>query len=163
MFTPHSRKSTELIEIWRATKLLFNQFKFFTQSGLSKPQLVIIFLVKVMAGIFYGWIGVYYGKMAKMVDTWAYHYESLQECAMLKSDPLAFFSSIFHTNYNNGYLKFLSTHNSWWNDVKATFLIKVMAIFDLFSFGHYYVNVIFYSFISLFGSVALYKIMRTVF
>lgn len=116
-----------------------------------------------MAGIFYGWIGVYYGQMAQMIDTWAYHFESLQEYKILISHPIDFFTSLFHNSYEGGYTNFLSSHNSWWNDVKANFIIKIMAIFDLFSFGNYYVNVIFYSFLSLFGPVAIYKVMKDVF
>jgi hypothetical protein len=38
-----------------------------------------------------------------------------------------------------------------------------MAVFDLFSFGNYYVNVIFYSFLSLFGPMAVYRVMKDVF
>ena len=142
---------------------LVTRVKFFTNSGLSKSQLVILFLLKVMAGIFYGWIGVYYGEMAKMIDTWWYHYESLHETQLLKNDPTEFFSNLFRNSYEGGYTKFLSTHNSWWNDVKANFLIKIMAIFNLLSFGHYYVNVIFYSFITLFGPVAMFRVMKDVF
>ena len=143
---------------WLVTKT-----KFFTASGLTTSQLVIIFLVKVMAGILYGWIGVYYGEMAQMVDTWGYHYESLSEYKLLKTDPQAFFTSIFHNTYNDGYTKFLAVENSWWNDLKGTFFVKSLAIFNLVSFGHYYVNVIFYAFISLFGPIALYRIMKDVF
>ena len=116
-----------------------------------------------MAGIFYGWIGVYYGEMAQMIDTWAYHVESLQEYKLLTSHPINFFTSIFHNGYEGGYTNFLTSHNSWWNDIKATFLIKIMAIFDLFSFGNYYVNVIFYSFLSLFGPIAIYRVMKDIF
>jgi hypothetical protein len=143
---------------WLVTKT-----KFFTASGLTTPQLVIIFLLKVMVGILYGWIGVYYGELAQMVDTWAYHYESKQEYQLLISDPQSFFSSIFHNTYNDGYTKFLSVENSWWNDLKGTFFVKMLAIFNLFSFENYYVNVIFYSFISLFGLLALYRVMKDVF
>jgi len=142
---------------------LVTRVKFFTRSGLTPSQLVILFLLKVMAGIFYGWIGVYYGEMAQMIDTWAYHVESMQEYAMLKAHPLSFFTSLFHTTYEGGYTNFLTTHNSWWNDVKGNFLIKIMAVFNLFSFGHYYINVIFYSFITLFGPMAFYRVMQDVF
>jgi hypothetical protein len=140
---------------WFVTKV-----KFFKDAGLSNYQLVILFLLKVMAGIFYGWIGVYYGEMAQMLDTWAYHVESLREYNLLKTHPLEFFTNLFHTSYKGGFAHFLTTHNSWWNDVKANFLIKVMAIFDLFSFGHYYINAIFYAFISLYGPVTLYRVMK---
>ena len=140
---------------WLVTKV-----KFFTRSGFTNSQLVIIFLLKVMAGIFYGWIGVYYGEMAQMIDTWAYHVESLQEYRLLLSHPIDFFTSLFHNSYEGGYTNFLTSHNSWWNDVKANFLIKIMAIFDLFSFGNYYINVIFYSFLSLFAPIAIYRVMK---
>ena len=139
------------------------KIKFFTRSGLTTPQLIILFLLKVMAGIFYGWIGVYYGNMAQMVDTWAYHHESLVEYKTLISDPSLFFSSLFHTTYEEGYSNFLVTENSWWNDLKGNFFIKVLAVFNLLSFGHYYINLIFYSFITLFGPVALYRVMKDIF
>jgi hypothetical protein len=143
---------------WLVTKT-----RFFTASGLTTSQLVIIFLLKVMAAILYGWIGVYYGEMAQMTDTWGYHYESLVETKLLKSEPKAFFGSIFHNTYHDGYTKFLAVENSWWNDLKGTFFVKTLAIFNLASFGIYYVNVIFYSFISMFGPIALYRVMKDVF
>jgi hypothetical protein len=143
---------------WLVTKV-----KFFNRSGFTNSQLVIIFLLKVMAGIFYGWIGVYYGQMAQMIDTWAYHVQGLEEYKLLISHPVHFFTSLFHNSYEGGYTNFLLSQNSWWNDAKANFFIKVMAIFDLFSFGNYYVNVIFYSFLSLFGPMAIYKVMKDVF
>lgn len=143
---------------WIVTKT-----KFFTASGLTTPQLVIIFLLKVMAGILYGWIGVYYGEMAQMVDTWDYHYESREEYKLLKTNPQLFFSSIFHNTYSDGYTKFLSTENSWWNDLKGTFFVKTLAIFNLATFGNYYVNVILYSFFTMFGPIAIYRVMKDVF
>lgn len=143
---------------WLVTKV-----KFFTESGLTPAQLIIFFLLKVMAGIFYGWIGVYYGELAKMVDTWAYHYESLKEYQLLLQQPSEFFGGLFSTNHESGYSGFLSTKNSWWNDLKSTSFLKILAFFNVLSFGNYYVNVIFYSFISLFGPVAIYRIMKEVF
>ena len=142
---------------------LVSKTRFFCYSGLTSPQLIIFFLLKVMAGILYGWIGVYYGNMAQMVDTWAYHYQSLKELELLKSHPIDFFTSIFQNSYSNGYLKIFSSENSWWNDLKDNLFIKLLALFDFFSFGNYYVNVIFYSFLSLFGPVALYKVMQDTF
>jgi hypothetical protein len=140
---------------WLVTKI-----RFFTSSGLSSSQLIIFFLLKVMAGIFYGWIGVYYGNLAQMVDTWAYHYESMQEYEVLKNDPAEFFRSLFHNPYEGGYTNFLVTKDSWWNDFKANVFIKGIAIMNLFSFGNYYTNLIFYSFLSLFGPVAIYRVMK---
>jgi hypothetical protein len=143
---------------WLVTKV-----KFFTKSGLTPAQLIIIFLLKVMAGIFYGWIGVYYGELAQMVDTWAYHYESLKSYDILLKNPSNFFPSLFHNPYEQGFTRFLSSNDSWWNDLKGNFLLMILSFFNLFSFGHYYTNVIFYSFLSFFGPVAVYRVMQDVF
>lgn len=139
---------------------LITKVKFFTRSGLSNSQLVILFLLKVMAGIFYGWVGISYEELPTMIDTWGYHFESLQEYELLKKDPWEFSTNLFRNTYEGGYANFLSTENSWWNDVKANLLVKIMAIFNILSFGQYYTNVIFYSFITLFGPVAIYRVMK---
>jgi len=140
---------------WLVTKT-----RFFNKTGLSKPQLVIIFLLKVIAGIFYGWMGNYYGGLAQMVDTWNYHQNGLLEYQLLLSDPKEYFTNLFHDPYHQEGLKgFLSSKDSYWNDLKSNVFIKILSIFDIFSFGYYYVNVIFYSFISLFGPIAFYRVV----
>ena len=142
---------------------LITKIRFFTLSGLSNPQMIIIFLLKVMAGIFYGWIGLYYGNLAQMVDTWGYHYNSILEYQLLKSDPWQYITNLFHNPYEEGFKKFFDSTNSYWNDLKGNFFIKVLSILNILSFGHYYVNVIFYSFISLFGPLAIFRVMNDVF
>lgn len=143
---------------WLVTKT-----KFFINSGLSNSQLIIIFLLKVMAGIFYGWVGIYYGNHAQMVDTWSYHYNSIQEYKLLYENPHEYLVNLFRNPYDDGVTKFLSSNNSYWNDLKGNIFIKILSIFNIFSFGHYYTNVIFYSFISMFGPVAIYRVMNDVY
>lgn len=140
---------------WLVTKV-----KFFKESGLTKYQLIILFLLKVIAGTIYGWIGVYYSEVAQMVDTWGYHYDSIKEYQTLITHPGVFFTDIFHNSYQDGYTNFLTTQNSWWNDLKGNSLVKLLALFNIFSFGSYYTNVIFYCFISFFGPVAIYRVMK---
>ena len=142
---------------------LITKTPFFTASGFTTPQLVILFLLKVMAGILYGWIGVWYGQIGQMMDTWAYHIESIKEYHLLLNEPKDFFTNLFHTTYTDGYTKFLSTENSWWNDLKGNLLLKLFALFNVFSFGHYFINVIFYSFITLCAPIAVYRVMTDVF
>ena len=143
---------------WLTTKT-----KFFIRSGLSKAQLVIIFLLKVMAGIFYGWVGIYYGNHAQMVDTWSYHYSSIQEYKLLFQNPSEYLVNLFHDPYSGGIFKFFGTEYSYWNDLKGNSFIKILSIFNIFSFGNYYTNVIFYSFISMFGPIAIYRVMNDVY
>jgi hypothetical protein len=144
---------------WLVTKV-----KFFTRTGLSKPQLIIIFLLKVMAGIFYGWIGLYYGGLAQMQDTWSYHTNSIQEYHLLFSNPHEYFTNLFHDPYGGSYSKIFQSIDSYWNDLKGNLFIKVLSVINIFSFGQsYYVNVIFYSFITLFGAIAIYRVMVDIF
>jgi hypothetical protein len=137
---------------------------FFTKTGLTKPQIVIIFLLKVIVGIFYGWMGNFYGGFAQMVDTWHYHHNSLLEYEILQKDPREYFTNLFHDPYaKEGLESFFGSKDSYWNDLKANVFIKLLSVFDIFSFGHYYVNVIFYEYLSLFGPMAIYKVLVNVF
>ena len=143
---------------WLVTKV-----KFFARTGLSKSQLIIIFLLKVMAGIFYGWIGLYYGGLAQMQDTWGYHTNSIQEYHLLFNNPHEYITNLFRDPYEGGVSKFFETTDSYWNDLKGNLFIKILSLFNVLSFGHYYVNVIFYCFITLFGALAIYRVMADVF
>ncbi|HEX2630191.1 MAG TPA: hypothetical protein VHM26_14290, partial [Chitinophagaceae bacterium] len=142
---------------------LVTRVGFFKNSGLSQSQLIIIFLLKVMAGIFYGWIGIYYGGLAQMSDTWGFHTNSVEEFKLLQTNPTEYLTNLFHNPYGGGFDKLFSGDESYWNDLKGNSFIKVLSIFNIFSFSHYYVNVIFYSFVSLFGPVAIYRVMSDVF
>ncbi len=142
---------------------LVTRIRFFKRSGLSNPQLVILFLLKVMAGIFYGWIGRYYGGLAQMSDTWGFHAHSILEYNLLQTNPIEYFTNLFHNPYEGGFEKFFNANDSYWNDLKGNAFIKLLSIFNIFSFGHYYVNVIFYAFVSLFGPVAIYRVMKDAF
>jgi hypothetical protein len=142
---------------------IITRIKFFTGSGLSKTQLVIVFLLKIITGIFYGWIGIYYGGLAQMWDTWGFHANGLLEKDLLLHHPHAYFTNLFQSPYPGGFLKFFEAQDSFWNDLKGHVLIKVLSVFDLMSLGNYYVNVILYSFVTLFGPVAFYRVMADVF
>ena len=142
---------------------LLTRLGFFKKSGLSNAQLVILFLLKVMAGIFYGWIGIYYGQFAYMYDTWAYQYTSVEEYKLLFQNPSEYFSSLFYSGYEHKYGGFFAAENSWWNDLKSNMFIKFLSVVNVFSFGNYYVNVIFFSFITFTGPVAMYRVFSDVF
>lgn len=143
---------------WLLTKL-----GLFRQSGLTNAQLIILFLLKVIAGIFYGWVGVYYGYFAYMYDTWGYHNNSIQELELLFEHPHEYFTNLFTSGYPDGYDGFFASSESYWNDLKSNVYIKLLSVFDLLSFGNYYINVIFYSFLTLSGPVMIYRVMTDLF
>ncbi|NOT50776.1 MAG: hypothetical protein HOP10_05825 [Chitinophagaceae bacterium] len=136
---------------WLVTKV-----KFFTRSGLSQSQLIILFLVKIMAGIFYGWIGIYYAGLAQMLDTWSFHTNSIEEYKLLFNNPHEYLTNLFNNPYGN------IDNPLYWNDLKGNAFIKMLSIFNILSFGNYYINVVFYSFFSLFGPIAIYRVMTDV-
>jgi hypothetical protein len=116
-----------------------------------------------MVGIFYGWIGLYYGNLAQMLDTWSYHQIGIAEYQILKNDPESYFTNMFFNPYRGGWGNLFASEESYWNDLKGNVFVKLLSLFDILSFGHYYVNVIFYSFISLFGPLAVYRVMNDLF
>lgn len=140
---------------WLVTKV-----KFFTRSGLTDSQLIIVFLLKVMTGIFYGWIGIYYAGLAQMWDTWQYHADSIAEYKLLFSNTNTYLTNLFGDfSQNDGWNLF----GPYWNDLKGNVIIKILSVFNIFSFGNYYVNVIFYAFITLLGPLAIFRVMTDVF
>jgi hypothetical protein len=129
-------------------------------SGINPLILTGIFLLKIFVGIANGWIMLHY---AQGGDTWYYHTEALKEHQLLLNDPKEYVGNIFHSNYQTRYSGLFSSVNSYWNDLKDNLIIKLLSIFDIFSGGYYYTNVIFFNFIVLFGNVALYSVFASIY
>ena len=142
---------------------LLRKIPFFRNSGLTPTQVQIVFLLKVFAGILYGWVGIYYSTRLDPVDTWWLHYKGLEEQALLHRDPHAFFSDLLRNNYSHGFGRFLSSRNSWWNDLHTSLFIKCLALLDELTQGHYFVNVLFFAFATMAGPVALFRIFNQVY
>lgn len=138
---------------------LLTRIQFLQDAGLTRPQLILLFLLKVAAGIFYGWIGIYYGRTAYMTDTWFFHANGLQEQSLLLENPRLFFSELFTDPYVDGRWKLLGTHDSYWNDLKANAFAKGLALLNMITGGFYHVNVLFYNFIGLFGCLAFFRVL----
>jgi hypothetical protein len=77
--------------------------------------------------------------------------------------PSTTFSGFFSDTYGDGFGGFLGREKSWWDNLDLNVILKLFGLFNVASFGHYYINVIFYSFLTLFGPVAFYQVMRHVF
>ncbi len=139
---------------WGVTRL-----RFFRAAGLTQTQLILIFCLKVAAGIFYGWLGVYYASTGNMRDTWAFHTGGLEEEIILLNDPVRFLSELIHDPYEDGKWNLFQSDDSYWNDLKGNALIKALAILNLITGGYYFVNVLFYNFFGLIGLVCFYRVL----
>ncbi len=142
-----------------ALSWLLSRLSFFRSSGLSRLQLILLYVLKVAVGIFYGWLGIYYGSTANMTDTWFFHTGGLQEEQLLLNNPARFFSELFEDPYEDGRLKLLSTENSYWNDIKSNALLKGLGLLNLITGGYYLVNVLFYNFFGMIGVICYFKVL----
>ena len=117
-------------------------------------------MVKIFAGIAIGWISNHYYPNN---DYWILNQEGLNEFAVLKNNPKAFFTNILYSPYENAYGGFFDAVGSYWNDLKNNTISKTLALIDIFSNGNYYINSLFLNFFAFFGQVALYKIFKNIF
>ena len=142
---------------------LTTRIPFIKKSGLSPQWIIGLFAIKVTAGIAYGWFFTTIPNHKASADTWRFFFEGTQQTQLLFSNPSKYINSTFHNQYGKEYTHFFSTANSYWNDLKHVYMVKIVSIFNIFSGSRYYVNVIFYSFITFFGPVAFLRIMKDVF
>ena len=120
---------------------------------------MLLFLIKVMVGVFYGMITQYTG----LSDNWGMHSEGVGEFHLLFSHPKDYLFNIFHDDYNNDYSGFLDTTDSFWNVLRSKIMAKLLSIFDIFSGCNYYINTIFYNFLVFFGFIALFRIYNSIY
>lgn len=123
---------------------------------LSPPLAISGFLLRILLGCLYGYV---YGTVYKGDDTWRYHWLSIEETRILVNDPISFLSAFFTLEeYTVAY-----EMKTAWESVEFGFLIKLLAFFNLFSGGEYYLNVVLFSMISFWGSYFLYRLFLEVF
>ena len=93
-------------------------------------------------------------------DTWQFHTLSLVEYNKLLHHPLQFIRDTFtETGGSFSLDAAYSTTNSFWNDFEEVIFIRMLVLFDVLSFGNYYVNVVLFCFVIYLGHLLLYKLM----
>ncbi len=142
---------------------LLTKMKFVQQAQLPKSWIVAIFLLKIAAGCFYGYVHYKPITEAIQMDTWKFYYQSLSETTLLKKDPLAFIQNVLGNNYKDGGAGYFATTGGYWSDLKHNIMLFIMSIFNLFSFSNYYVNLIFFNFISFLGGIAFFRFCQSKF
>jgi hypothetical protein len=116
-----------------------------------------ILFFKIFMGCLYGWVFLhFYGGD----DTWNYFNESKLETGFLIRHPLQFINeflpsfSLKATNYHYGQaIQFYIDHFERW------FLIKNLAFLNLLSGKNYYIDVLWFEFLTFPGSLLLFKLL----
>jgi hypothetical protein len=134
---------------------------FIKNTGLPAGWITFLFSLKIIAGLFYAWFYLQPSYYATS-DTWHYYEASKQETDWLLKEPLAFFKDLFTYGYHNSGNLFIG-ENSYWNDLKSNIVIKLLAIFNVFTFKNYFADIIFFNFLFFFGPVALYRLIQKLF
>lgn len=127
------------------------------QASLSVTEITLAFGFKVLMGCLYGYIFLrYYGGD----DTWAYHQESLERYEELFRDPGLFFGSFSpvpafenSNSFSEGFSLYLMT-------LERQLFFKTLALFNFFSRGNYYINVVFFNFIVFWGHYWLFSLLQ---
>jgi hypothetical protein len=145
-----------LILCWLITKVSFVK-----NSGLSSRLIVLLFLLKIVAGLAIGWIS--YNTYNTGNDYWDVNREGWKEYQILLNNPKEYFTNIFHSHYTKGYGGLFDSFQSFWNDLRNNIIIKFLSVCDIFSQGNYYINSLFFNFICFLGHVAFYRVFIQVY
>lgn len=130
------------------------------QIAISRSVLTAAFLFKIMLGCLYGFIFLkYYGGD----DTWMYHREALDDYQVMVHHPVIFINDLLPYSafkYAHGFLQGMQYYIM---DLETWTMIKMLAVFNIFSRGNYYINVLFFDFFVFFGPLLLYKLLVSFF
>ncbi len=101
-----------------------------------------------------GWISNHYSYYN---DYWGLNRDGWAEHQLLRSDPQEFIRNIFYSPYDH-YGGFFNSVGSYWNDLKNNLILKLLALFDFFSRGNYYINSLFFNCFGFFAHIAFYRV-----
>ncbi len=93
-------------------------------------------------------------------DTWKFFELSKNETHWLLHDPVGFIKDLFNYGYTKSGNLF-SGENSYWNDLKTAIVIKLLAVFNVFTSKNYYADLIFFNFLFFFGPIAFFRAMMS--
>ena len=139
---------------------IITRISFFTNSGLNKTTLILLFCIKVFAGLLYAW---YYLLPANYSgsDTYRFFNASLAETDVLLKNPVLFFKELFTHHYTNSGNIFIA-NQSYWNDLKSNIIIKLLAVINVFTIKNYYAAIVFFNFLFFFGLVGFYRLIQAI-
>ncbi|MCU0395335.1 MAG: glycosyltransferase family 39 protein [Chitinophagaceae bacterium] len=127
---------------------------FYRKAGLSPGWMVGFFLLKVGAGALYAWLFTRWPDYENRIDTWRYFVLSQAETDWLLRDPAGFFADLVTPRYADDSGLF-GSRNSLLNDLKEVTVVKLAALCNLLSGRNYYVNLLFFNLIVLYGQVGI--------
>lgn len=139
---------------------VITRMRFFKNTGLLPRLLVALFIVRILVMIAGCYINLY---VLPVSDTVGFHNMGTDDFNLLLSNPSQYFNEIFHNPYAHGYSRLFDDYHSFWNNLRTILVVKMVSIFDFFSFKNFWINSLLFNFIIFFGCAALYKVFIRVF
>lgn len=150
---------------------LIYKINFFSIDNISRKLLSGIFLFKIICGIILVLIYTYYYKDRANSDIFKFYDDARNVIyKILFTNPVDYFRIVTGINseakdldvyYNQMFTWYKGFNYNLPNDNRI--VIRLSAILMIFSFGYYYVHIIFMTFISFIGLTALYKLFYNIF
>ena len=137
------------------------RLKFFQRFHLSGKVIVALFIFKVIAGIFYGYIHLkFYGGG----DTYAYFDDSLYVFSTLKTNPWLYVRLVFGLSNAHPAPDIVPYKDAmmYYTNPDAYLLVRFHSLLRIISFGFYNVHVVFYNFITLVGCLYLFRFLSEI-
>lgn len=133
---------------------VLNRFTRNYRNYLSKRQLTTSFILKIAFGVVYGIVFLHFYNGD---DTWLYHWKALEAAKKIQQHPAQFFHFIYPDAEHTAESVF-STNHSFWNDLITECYLRLLMLFNLLSFGNYYVNVVLFGALVFTGHLLLYRL-----
>ncbi|MEY4875803.1 MAG: hypothetical protein RL708_952 [Bacteroidota bacterium] len=138
---------------------LIYRYKIYRYFDLSPKSVLLLFLMKVFAGVAYTFVHYhYYGGG----DVNRFHKNALWVYRALADNPLNYLKLVFgwYGEYVPPELAIYEKHILFWGDNGSFFLVRILAIFDIITRQNVYINTIFFEMITMVGLLSLYKIFH---
>jgi hypothetical protein len=132
---------------------------FFKTGTLHPKYLVIVFAIKILAGILLGYL---YKKYFNGGDTFVFFDDASKLFEIFKNHPFDFLKIVSGLSNDPSLMVHYQKLGGWnnfeyfYNDSRT--IVRINALIRIFSFGYYNVHVVFFSFLSLAGLNGLFKL-----
>ncbi|MEN9523600.1 MAG: hypothetical protein RL065_1977, partial [Bacteroidota bacterium] len=142
--------------------LLIYRFRIYRYFNLNSTSVLILFFVKVLAGIAYNFVHNYYyggGDVLRFQKNANWMYSALSD------NPINYIKLVFgwYGDYVPPELAPYEKHIVFWGDNGSLIIVRILALFNLLSNKNMYINTLFFELITMVGLLSLYKIFNDYF
>jgi hypothetical protein len=128
------------------------------EPALGFWPLAAIFSFKTILACLYGYIFLHYYHGD---DTWAFFKESIDEYKNLVQHPTHFFNDFLPYSAFAPAKDFWQGMGFYIQDLEFWIMVKLLAIFNIFSRGNYYIDALFFQFLTVWGPLYLFRLFAS--